>query len=180
MFWNRFRLISAPALCCSLALIITGCGQPSLGVYPVEGKLLIDDQPAVRASIAFHSTDKTKVLCPVGVTDADGTYRLTTFAANDGAPAGGYIVTVIWPDESVVIDECERPSLTEHDRLGGRYANPRTSSLRATVRPEMNRIVFHAEEDPRWRRPPGAKSPTVRAILKSAQTREAAVLPTVP
>ncbi len=156
---------------------MVGCGPPSHGVYPVEGTLLVDDQPAVRASMAFHSTNPAIVVCPVGVTDADGTYKLTTFAANDGAPAGEYVVTLLWPDETVPIDECERPGVTENDRFGRRYANPRTSPLRVTVRPETNPIVLHAEEDPRWRRQPGAKSPTVRAILESAQRKESLATP---
>ena len=180
MCWNHFRSIDRRWLWYGLAYAVMGCSGQSSVVYPVHGKLLADGQPVVRASIAFHSADDAQVRCPVGVTDADGSYRLTTFAANDGAPPGEYTVTVLWPDENMVIDECEQPSLVARDRCGGRYADPMTSPLRAIIRPGTNQVVLHVEEEPHWRRPPGAKSPTVRAILESAQRRESVTTPPAP
>ena len=134
----------------SLALV-PGCGSQGTGdtrvkVYPVEGKLLVLGRPAGDAALAFHAVDKGRAggHCPVGTTRADGTYRLMTYSQGDGAPEGEYVVTLYWPHDPQLVNECACSELTTHDRLFGRYADPATSQLRATIRPERNEIVLHA------------------------------------
>ena len=67
---------------------------------------------------------------PVGTTDASGQFQLRSYEDGDGAPAGEFKVTIVWPappppDATGVFDL--------KDRLGGRYANPQTSKLTAQV-----------------------------------------------
>src|SRR5215218_2643991 len=71
--------------------------KPTL--YAVEGKVLVDGEPAENVNVAFHplSGDKTFV-CPVGRTNSRGIFRLMTRSDGDGAPAGEYSVTLVWPD----------------------------------------------------------------------------------
>ena len=69
-------------------------------------------------------------LRPQAVVAADGSFRLTTFINHDGAPAGDYYVTVYWPAPGPEDETRPRPDL-----LGGRYADPRTTPLTATVPP---------------------------------------------
>jgi hypothetical protein len=141
-----------PALAISFAFcLLAGCsGQskdpPHVPVYPVEGKLIVSGRLAGNSRVVFHPVDKgdSISLRPVANTRPDGTFQLMTYAAGDGAPAGEYIVTVVWLNESIPIDECEGLDLTAHDRLCGRYADPATSQIRATIRPERNEIVLHA------------------------------------
>lgn len=118
---------------------LAGCGsRDKLKLYPVAGTLLVSGEPAANAKIAFHPLSPGAAALPVATTAPDGTFRLTTYAAGDGAPAGEYAVTVVWPDDSLPVDECVEAA---HDRLQGRYADPTKTKLRATVRPEATNEV---------------------------------------
>jgi hypothetical protein len=69
---------------------------------------------------------------PTGEVREDGTFSLTTYKADDGAPAGEYVVTVIW------LEKPSGPRLGENrglakDRLEGRYSDPANPKLKATV-----------------------------------------------
>lgn len=132
-----------------LVLTAVGCAGPvapaPVPVYPVAGKLIVSDRPAGGAKLMFHPVSKGDApLYPVGVTAADGTFHLTTRAPGDGAPEGEYVVTMIWPHDGLVLDECACIDLQTHDRLCGLYADPATSRLRATVRPERTEITLYA------------------------------------
>jgi hypothetical protein len=104
--------------------------------------VLYQDKPVAGAVVSFHPRggDPLKALRPSGVTDAEGVFHLTT-GKDTGAPAGDYDVTVIWPAEpakpapgskKVFSTSTDEPS--PPDRLKGRYADPKTSSLSATVK----------------------------------------------
>ncbi len=123
-----------------LLICLVGCGGPrEAAVYPVAGTLTASGQPAANAMIAFHPLDQagSQTVLPVASTGPDGTYRLRTYAAGDGAPAGEYAVTVVWPDDSQPRDECEDD--VTHDRFEGRYADPARSPWRVTVGPRHER-----------------------------------------
>lgn len=127
---------------------LSGCGhEAQKTVYAVEGKLLIGGRPAANANLAFHPAGKSPAkVCPVATTGTDGSFRLTTYRTADGAPEGEYVVTVLWPDDSIEYDECECPDPAQHDRLAGVYAHARTSPLRATVRAERNELTLSAQD----------------------------------
>src|SRR5687767_9315615 len=114
-----------------LTLLVTvGCDsdEDRVKVFPVTGKILVRGQPAEGAEVAFYPTSPElqgpKMPGPVGTTDANGQFRLRSYAPDDGAPAGDYMVTVVWPAPPP-------PNATGvfelKDRLAGRYANPQTS-----------------------------------------------------
>lgn len=142
-----------------------GCDQgPS--TYPVEGHLIVGGQLAGNASVAFHRLPKRGAAavpgaagyCPVGVSEPDGSFHLTTLRPDDGAPEGEYAVTVIWPKDLAGIDECECPDPAQHDRLRGEYANPQTTPLRASVRKKgniVNLVVMEGHGRPGPSFPPG-------------------------
>ena len=66
------------------------------------------------------------------MTRADGTFTLTTYAAGDGAPEGGYQVLLLWPAEAKEGEEEPEP-----DRLLGWYDVAR-SKLTVRVRAGEN------------------------------------------
>jgi len=113
------------------ALLLCSC-RPSdrQPVYPVRGSVYRNGQPAAGALVAFHPSrdPNDHGLCPQGVVAADGSFHLTTFTANDGAPTGQYAVTVYWPAPGPDDDVHVRP-----DRLASRYADPKTTPLTANV-----------------------------------------------
>ena len=135
---RRSRLL--PLLVAMLALPCASCGKGGRKpVYPVEGKVLVgkDRQPAAGALVIFHPADSSdedpnKPRAHVG---DDGSFTLTTYTQNDGAPAGEYVVTVAWPEPRKTPFDPVGP-----DRLGGRYGDPKTSKLRVTVEAKPNAL----------------------------------------
>jgi hypothetical protein len=111
------------------AICLSSCGKAGrLPTYSVNGKLLVNGRPAEHATVIFHPVGATgpEVVKPHGKVGPDGSFTLTTYDGNDGAPAGEYKVSVEWwlagrPDEG--------PS----NRLPAKYAQPETSGLSATV-----------------------------------------------
>ena len=130
----------AVALAC-----VMGCNDSRrLETFPVKGTLLVDSKPAGGAHLAFHPVDRRIVSRPVALTETDGSFRVMTHAPDDGAPAGEYIVTLYWRDESHSEDECEDHDPIQHDRLNGLYVDSTKSPLRATVRPGLNELIIQA------------------------------------
>ena len=130
----------------ALVTLVSGCQEspptPTQQAFRVNGRLFVDSILAGKACVAFHPLDREKSQgrCPVARTKADGTFELTTYAMNDGAPPGDYTVTVTWPDDKMPVDECECPDPLLHDRLGGKYADPQNSPLLVTVLPRVNEV----------------------------------------
>jgi len=64
---------------------------------------------------------------------ADGSFKLSTYGTEDGAPAGEYLVTVVWPG-GVLPDGREEPE----DKLLGRYSTAARPAAKVTVREGTN------------------------------------------
>lgn len=98
--------------------------------FPVQGKVLMPDgKPAEHATVVFHPANESgpDVVKPRGKVAADGSFQLTTYDGNDGAPAGEYRVTVeLWLSTG-------RGDEGPTSRLPAKYANPESSGLSAAV-----------------------------------------------
>lgn len=138
---NAVGLLGCLVLCLNLS-----CDKSRVPVYPVRGAVLCQGRAAAGAFVIFHPvTDSESIqrMRPHGVVGPDGTFVLMTYLDADGAPAGDYRVTIEWPaegprDPSDPNDSESEP--TGPDRLRGRYANPDTSGLRATVAEGENQL----------------------------------------
>jgi hypothetical protein len=126
-----------------LAIHGAGCSSPPqideqrLPVHPVRGKVLVGGKPAATALILFIPVNEPAQPTnprPRAEVAEDGTFVLSTYDAEDGAPAGDYIVSVTWPG-GVLPDGREEPP----DKLLGRYDGKR-SKLRATVKEGPNEL----------------------------------------
>lgn len=109
--------------------------------YPVEGTVRFNGKPTEGATIVFTSVaapGKQPVIAEATV-DRDGRYALSTYVSRDGAPAGEFLVTLAWPEANA---RPPREEDTPTDRLRGRYATPKVTPLRATVREQPNTIDF--------------------------------------
>lgn len=110
-----------------------GCSQKKVdnrkAVYPVHGKLLIDNQPAPGALLVLHpvggSWDAER---PVATVSSDGTFEVTTYVTKDGAPAGEYIVTAQWYLSADKDAPGPWPNV-----IPAKYARPESSDLRVRV-----------------------------------------------
>jgi len=130
------------SLAALLLAAIAGCGDDRLDVYPVSGKVLVQGKPAAGAEVIFYTQEeelrKPGVPIPKGEVAEDGSFSLTSYEPDDGAPAGEYAVTVVW--NQVVVADPDPESRVERDRLNGRYADPETSGLTATVAEDDNEL----------------------------------------
>jgi hypothetical protein len=128
MMANRIWLGVTLAL---LSAMLCSCRKSyqEVSVYPTSGKVTVKAVPAVGAYVTFHpegDVGMTKGNKPFARVDKDGAFQVTTYDTNDGAPVGDYRVTVYWPENP----DARGPS---PDRLKGKYADPATTPLKATI-----------------------------------------------
>ena len=85
----------------------------------------MDGRPAAGASVAFHperDPADPDLPRPRATVRADGSFTLGTYEEGDGAPAGSYVVTVVWA-----------AGPRDGDKLSGRYSSPAHPRLRSVV-----------------------------------------------
>lgn len=117
----------APAIV--LTTLIAGCADPTLERTPtfrVSGTLTHQGRPMSGAFVTLHPVSPvTDFPTPRGSVGADGSLRVSTYTANDGAPAGDYLITVEW----------YKPQNNNGELVPGpnviprRFASPKTSQL---------------------------------------------------
>lgn len=131
---QRFTSVCSLAVC----FFAGGCGEKTdrVEVFPVHGKVVANGQPAEGARVVFYPKVKEvggmPMPAPAATTDASGEYRLESYDPEDGAPAGDYVVTVVWP-EPPPPNAKELGVYDQKDRLRGRYVDPAKSGLTANV-----------------------------------------------
>jgi hypothetical protein len=75
------------------ACLAIGCpksGPARPKTYPVTGKVTLNGEAVEGATVSFQAAKNSAS----GTTDANGIYKLTTFAAGDGAVPGQYKVAI--------------------------------------------------------------------------------------
>jgi hypothetical protein len=105
--------------------------------HPVRGQVFVNGKPAEGVLVVFNPDGPTNSAGqPSGHVRADGSFELRTYVVRDritkdGALAGAYLVTCVWYPEDLhnYIGKMEQLP----DKLNGRYANPKTTSLTAEV-----------------------------------------------
>ena len=132
-----------PRLCglvlvCLFLLAAASCSSKDnrKPVYPVKGRVLFQDKPAAGAFVVFVPVNEPPEPTdprPGAYADEEGVFTLNTYGTGDGAPAGEYIVTVVWREKGTGDEEGP-------DRLQGRYGDPKNSKLRATVKEGPNEL----------------------------------------
>ena len=122
-----------------LMLSLAACGHSDhKPVYPVTGTVLYKAKPAEGAQVVFIPLDSVepKMPHPGAQVRKNGSFRLSTYRSYDGAPAGRYAVTIVYPSpEQKKDDENVGPDLLE-----GRFADPKTTPLKAEVREEATNL----------------------------------------
>jgi hypothetical protein len=116
-------------------LLAAGCGPstPPVALHEVRGRVEFGRQTPVGARVVLYPRDGAwpHTSLPTATVTDDGSFRIGTFAADDGAPAGTYVATVQWfpvgKDGSV-----------GGNALPQKYAVPDTSPLTVTVQAGVN------------------------------------------
>lgn len=144
---DRRPLRNRRAAAAVVALVILtppGCGPKKPATAPVAGRVLLDGKPVADAAVLFQPVDGG--VPARGGTDAEGRFRLSTFARDDGAIVGRHRVVVSKVvGETVAANElgleaAPAPAAQPKAVLPPRYADPATTSLEATVEPEGTTI----------------------------------------
>lgn len=103
--------------------------------HPVRGSAFFEGAPMVGAVITLTNEKDlppTKPTRAFGVVEADGSFKLSTYQAFDGAPVGEYLISLTWREASKT-----GPSM-----LPERYNTPATSGLRVTVSAGTNNVAL--------------------------------------
>lgn len=133
----------------TMMVLCTGCGSDSPNAVkkektvPVTGQVLYQKKPISNASVTFIALDGKST--SRGTTDASGTFRLSTYATDDGAPVGNFKVIVAVSGAKEI-----EPGVLAPEPPGGFkspiptiYANPSTTTLTADVKEgDKNHIVL--------------------------------------
>lgn len=131
----------SPALLLAVSLtFLSGCGgETGPRCHPVEGRVLYQNQPLAEAMVVFHplTPPVERVPQPIGNTNAEGRFMMTTLKSGDGAPQGEYAITIELREPRQIGEEVVRdgPNL-----LPPKYASPRDTPLRYKVIPGKNEV----------------------------------------
>lgn len=134
-------------VCLGLLSIATlaGCGS---GIYPVEGKVVWPDGAAAKelegSQVVFEQQAANTTAR--GTVNSEGSFRLTTNTADDGAVPGEHKVLVI---------EVGRKSLPGGDGsniapgvMDPKFYTFESSGLTATIHPGKNEVTLKVERNP--------------------------------
>lgn len=137
----RFRSALLGVSILGVALASVGCGDgrpkaiPAGGTVRYKGK----DIP-VGALVVFHPVDPSREKQiggkPFGKVKEDGTFKLTTYASDDGAPEGEYGVTVEWrpPAEDAKFQLSGEGMAAPPNKLQPRFSDPNKPFTKVTVK----------------------------------------------
>lgn len=115
-----------------LCLVVAGCGRkgpPRKETFPVKGTLLIDGKPVGNVAVRCVSVQKLDATTPPSSTFTrdDGTFEISTYEKSDGVPEGEYVLTFQWGEHNLIT------RAYVGDKLGGRYADAKKSTIRFKV-----------------------------------------------
>ena len=121
---------------------LVGCGQSKTA--PVNGRVRLKDGSDVSVLKGYSLTFEAEggKSSAVGELDPDGTFKLSTFGANDGAMPGKYRVAINPPNNP----NPDKPPTTS--KLPAKYANLDSSGLTAEVKPGQNNIELELDKAP--------------------------------
>jgi hypothetical protein len=106
---------------------------------PVRGTVLLDGAPVTGAQVVFYAlSGKQKTYTGDALTDSDGSFSISTYQANDGAPVGEYAITVVVREP--FFDAAGNPG---PNRLPAKYATAEATPLHAQVKGGANDFALN-------------------------------------
>lgn len=114
-----------------------GRGPERMAVHPLTGTLVFEGQPAAGAAIVLYPQDPSISVRPRASVNDDGTFAVTSYEPEDGAPAGNYKVTVEWR-RPVAGQVSGGDDLPPPNVLPSAYAVPQTTPLKVSVKEGEN------------------------------------------
>lgn len=91
-----FRLVALLVIALFVS-ILSGCAEKRIEVFPVSGKIVYQGKPPVGATVVLHPVNALDSdFAPTGTVKDDGSFAITSYDPDDGAPLGDYIATIEW------------------------------------------------------------------------------------
>jgi hypothetical protein len=131
-----------PRLLGLLTLLAAGCPANQERPYPVHGIVSLDGHPLKGGLVRFEPSSpgpSSSIYGAQGTIASDGSYRLTTSRANDGALPGWYRVVVLPGQDS----SAQNPSA-----IPSKYYSLAGSGLEFEVKPQDNPIDIRLQSTP--------------------------------
>jgi len=139
-----------PSLVIVAGLSLIGCGSPEksdqLKTYPTSGQVTVKGKPVSGVVVilipAPGSDPGTKGLTPTGTSDKTGQFIVSTYAQDDGAPAGSYQIVLKHPmQQSSGPKGVPAAFAPQIDGFGGKYVDPSKSKFSVTITEGQNVIA---------------------------------------
>jgi hypothetical protein len=156
--WKKIFKVAVvlTVLLCGVYYLFTGSfGLRRRSTYEAQGIVFFKGKPAAGARITLFPEQKSRDrYYPTGKVADDGSFKLTTYNQDDGAPLGRYKVTivrgVIEGEEWVELNQKFTPDQLKQiildksrDELLEKYSNPETSNLTAEITSQTpNKLKF--------------------------------------
>jgi hypothetical protein len=134
------------AVLTAAAIVLGGCSNSSVKLYPVQGTVLYKDKPAEGAQVVLRPPEDpaapadptakdTKAALPIayGTVAPDGTFNLHT-EQGEGAAAGDYVAFVTWYGPN------PRDPEQRVSKLPTKYADPEHPIFKVTVKAEKTEL----------------------------------------
>jgi hypothetical protein len=106
-------------------------------VHPVQGTIQFRGQPVEGAFVSLHAkATQEGVPTPRATVTKDGSFTVSTYDGDDGAPEGDYVVTVQW----------YKPVRVGNDLVGGpnvlpaKYSSAQSSDVTIRIAAGENRL----------------------------------------
>jgi hypothetical protein len=147
---NQLGRLTLLFACLTSLPILEGCGDGKVKRYPVNCSVTVDGKPAAGVIVIFCPVDGPPEVMsqrPVGLTDAEGKFQLTTLVGPDGVPAGNYKVMAEWPASSAKQNAAPGAKIqmgSGPDQLHGKYFNLEKTPLTATIAPDTKELPTFA------------------------------------
>jgi len=142
---RRAAIVLVGLLTVSLA---ASCGKSrpelkgKLPLFPVTGKVTMNGQPMPGAIVILHPIFAFPAGAapqrPRATAEDDGTFKLSTYASQDGAPAGKYYVTVSWKGSVEGVTSEQQADLPE--KAPESFQDPKTSGLIVQIKEGENTL----------------------------------------
>ncbi|NLF09312.1 MAG: hypothetical protein GX594_15235 [Pirellulaceae bacterium] len=147
---TAFVRLCVHALLPALAAALIGCGRPPLPAA-VEGTLRLNGRPLENCLVIFlpEPGQAAEGRRFVGLTDANGHYRLRCDDQQEGVGVGWHRIVlqdmsvstgVVRQDHGTVAVEAAPPPPARRSRLPPKYTSPTQTPLRKEVKPERQTI----------------------------------------
>jgi hypothetical protein len=149
----RRAVPSRLVVACIISLAVVSCSgddtaRPKVPVHPARGQVLYKGKPLADALVVLRPVTPVgggaEPPQPTGRTDLEGKFLLHTYAGDDGAPIGSYIVGVssapAYPETREMMKKVEPAPKAAPVSIGTQYADPAKSGLKAEIKAGQNEI----------------------------------------